>query len=245
MTQSAITQANPTWEEVIGAYVDAGLNRRDGSIVTLAESYDQARQIAEVRSVVPIRRGPTGELLNPIFKVRVAWQRTAGGGAQQFADTMPITRGDPMRVMPQDRDLSAYFASGTTGVEPPGKHRSQLIDALAVPGGASDVDPLPAEAVAADGRVIYATPFVYLGSSAATQFIALAGLVLAELQANKNHFDILISSPLTGEIPLHTHIGNLGAPTSPSIAPSASPGPTGYSVAPVPQSVESSAVKSI
>ena len=246
MVASQPTQSDPTFEDVLGAYVENGLGRQDGSIIVLLENYDAARQIAEVRAAVPVRDRVTGVLLNPIFTVRVAWPRAgSSAGAQLFADTMPLTRGDPMRVMPQDRDHSGWFASGTTGVAPRGKHRSQLVDAVAVPGGASDVDPLPAIAYAADGRVIYGDPFVYLGSSAATEFIALATQVLQELQAIKNHFDVLISSPLTGEIPLHTHIGNFGFPTSPSIAPSATPGPTGYSVAPVPQSVASTAVKSI
>lgn len=226
MTVSAITQAGPLWEEIVNAYAEAALNRRDGSIIALIESYDAARQIAEVRSVVPIRRGPAGELLNPIFTVRVAWPRTGGGGGQLFADTMPLTRGDPIRLMAQDRDLSAYFASGTTGIEPPGKHRSQFIDAVAVPGGASDVNPLPAAAVADDGRVIYGVPFVYLGSSFATSFIALADKVLTELTAIKTHVDGLSVGPGT--------FANSGGPvvgvSGPPVAPMPPPGSVGSTV---------------
>lgn len=214
------TLSDPTWEDVVAAYVEAGLDRRDGSVIALIQSYDQTRQLAEVRAVVPIKDAATTVLLNPIFTVRVAWPRAgSAAGAQLFADTMPLTRGDPMRVMPQDRDHSGWFASGITGVEPRGKHRSQMVDAVAVPGGASDVDPLPAGAVAADGRVIYGFPFVYLGSSAATEFIALATKVLTELQAIKAHVDGITVAPGTFTTPSGPVTGVSGPPIAPMPAP--------------------------
>lgn len=215
------TLSDPTWEDVVAAYVEDGLDRRDGSVIALIQSYDSARQLAEVRAVVPVKDAVTRVLLNPIFTVRVAWPRAGSAGAQLFADTWPLTRGDPMRVMPQDRDHSGWFASGITGVEPRGKHRSQMVDAVAVPGGASDVDPLPAAAVASDGRVIYGFPFVYLGSSAATDFIALAGLALGELQS-------IVTQHNT-----HTHPTPAG-PSSPPTTPMTNP-----------SSVASTVVKSI
>jgi hypothetical protein len=231
MALEQATESDPTWEDVVAAYAEAALDRRDGSIIALIESYDSARQLAEVRAVVPVKDQVTGILLNPIFTVRVAWPRAGGsGGAQLFADTMPLTRGDPMRVMPQDRDHSGWFASGTTGVEPRGKHRSQLVDAVAVPGGASDVDPLPAAAVAVDGRVIYGDPFVYLGSSLATEFVALATKVLTELQAIKAHVDGLTVSP-----------GSFTTPSGPVTGVSGPP----LVAMPAPSSVASTVVKSI
>jgi hypothetical protein len=216
MATEQATQSDPTWEDVVAAYVEAGLDRRDGSIVALVESYDPARQLAEVRAVVPVKDPVTQALLNPIFTVRVAWQRAgSAGGAQLFADTMPLTRGDPMRVMPQDRDHSGWFASGTKGVEPRGKHRSQMVDAVAIPGGASDVDPLPAAAYAADGRVIYGVPFIYMGSSAATDFIALASLVLLELDSIKGHIDGLTMTPGSFTTPSGPVTGVSGPPVNP------------------------------
>lgn len=229
MTVSAITEAAPIWEEIVNAYAEAALNRRDGSIIALIEGYDQVRQIAEVRSVVPIRRAPAGELLNPIFTVRVAWPRTGGGGGQLFADTMPLTRGDPIRLMAQDRDLSAYFASGTTGIEPPGKHRSQFIDAVAVPGGASDINPLPAAALASDGRVIYGVPFVYLGSALATFFVALDTKVEAQINALAALFNA------------HVHVETGGVTLGPGPPPLGTPPHAPFTSGPVGSTV----VKSI
>lgn len=227
MTVSAITQSDPTWEEVVNAYAEAAMNRRDGSVIALIESYDQTTQIAEVRAVVPVTRG-TQLLLRPIFRVRIAWPRTAGAGGQLFADTMPLTRGDPVRVMPQEVDHSAWFASGSVGVPPPGKHRSMHVDAVAVPGGASEATPLPAAAVASDGRVIYGFPFVYLGSGLATDFVALASLVLAELNALAALYN--------------SHIHPTGA------GPSGPPGPPPTGAPPhvyAPANVGSTVVKSI
>ncbi len=223
MTQSAITQNDPTWEEVVNAYAEAAMNRRDGSVIALIESYDQATQIAEVRAVVPVMRG--GQLLRPIFRVRIAWPRNAGLGGQLFADTMPLTRGDPVRVMPQEHDHSAWFASGSVGVPPPGKHRSMHVDAVAVPGGASEVAPLPAAAVAADGRVVYGFPFVYLGSGLATLFVAQDAKVEAQINALAALFNAHVHVE-TGGVTLGPGPTPLGTPPHPPFTS----GPVGSTV---------------
>ncbi len=222
MATEHATESDPTWEDVVAAYVESGLDRRDGSIIALVQSYDQTRQLAEVRAVVPVKDRVTGLLLNPIFTVRVAWPRAgSAASAQLFADTMPLNRGDPLRVMPQDRDHSGWFASGTTGVEPRGKHRSQLVDAVAVPGGASDVDPLPAAAVASDGRVIYGLPFVYLGSALATFFVAQDAKVEAQINALAALFNA------------HVHVETGGATLGPGPPPLGTPPHAPFTSGPV------------
>ena len=236
MTISAITEQDPTWAEVVAAYAEAGLDRRDGSIVALVVSYDSATQVAQVRPPVPIVRN--GESVGqPVFRVRVAWPRNAAG---TFADTFPLATGDPLILRALDYDHSGWFASRSQDVAPPGRHRSSFNDAVAVPGGASEADPLPAAALAADGRVIYGTPFVYLGSALATDFVALAQLVLTELGKAKADRDAMKAAFDT-----HGHT-ETGAITSQPIA-SPTPGgvPVTFPVNTSPSSVASTVVKSV
>ncbi len=113
----------------------------------------------------------------------VAWPR-----GDQFAATFPLAQGVIVQLLAQTVDSSPH-QSGSKDVAPPTKRRNQLTDSVAVPIGVDPSQPLPAAAVANDGYVIYAQPFIYLGGSNATDFVALANLTAAAFASRKTWAD--------------------------------------------------------
>ena len=215
------TEGDPTLDEVIAVYARQAIYEGDGPMLAEVLSYDAAKQTAIVQPLFHVWRGESFRRL-PGFEVPVAWPR-----GDQFALTFPLSPGVIVQLVAQTQDSSPH-RSGSKDVAPPTKRRNQVTDSVALPLGATPAAPLPSSAVAADGLVIWATPFVYLGGSTATDFVALASKVAAEL------------STIAGLYNSHVH-------TTPS-GPSGPPGtpPTGLPTHTyTPGSVGSTVVKSL
>lgn len=136
----------------------------------------------------------------PIRDVPVAFPAWPGG-----AITWPVPVGSYVMLVPQDADISAWKASGTEGQLPPDQQRScSWSDCIAIPCSLPGGSPLGATMYSALGPVI-AGANVYLVSSTAADFIALASLVDSRLTQIQAAYDA------------HTHAT---APTGPVSVPS-------------------------
>lgn len=184
-------------------------------------SYDTEAQSVEVDIGVRFsRRDPdTGERVlydpPPLPNVPVLWP--AGGGGD-FSDTCPINKGDEVWLLFAERSIDEWVISGDgTVVTPADGRRFNLSDAVAMPVRSSST--LPAEAVAEGARVIRG-PEIRLGSAGADDFVALASLVRAEIDAlwnaMENHVHpagVLLDSteaPVTGATGTTTTSGSAG-----------------------------------
>lgn len=224
------TEAAPIWEEVVAAYAAAAIDKLDGPMLARVETYD-GKHSATIKPLSPVPVNGTFSP-SPVFSIGVGWSSDAGPAAS-FAITFPLKVGSICEIVPHKYDQTPYTESASILYpEPPTERRHDLTDAIARPLSAAPGVPLPINAFASDGMVLFAQPFVYLGGADATDFVALASLANAEVLALVNYLKTLIApGGLLGQIPLHTHLSALpGVPSTPSIAPGAVPGPSGYAV---------------
>lgn len=189
----------PGLDDVIAALARHEIGQTHGPIPARVLAYDPATQRATVQAVVastdpdglpvpaPVRQG-----------VPVAWPAWSTGSI-----TWPLTVGSWVMLVPQDADVSAWAQAGTTGQAPPTPRSCAMTDVIALPlCGVPASAPLAAIGYAADGTVFNGT--VYLGGSTATDFAAMAGLVLQRLNTLQNAHDT------------HQHLetgGTTGVPT--------------------------------
>lgn len=133
-----------------------------------------------------------------LHDVPIAWPRAGG-----FSLTFPLTAGDEVLCVFSGRSLDEWkLGASRVGVQASDPRRFAVQDAIAIPMVAAAA-PLPSTAIDAAALVL-AGALVKLGDSTASDFVALASLVLDELNA------------LRGEIILHTHATGVG-PTGPAI----------------------------
>lgn len=227
------TEGTPTFEDVLLISARRAIAQGDGPMFAEVLSYDSERQRAVVKPLFHVWRGDRFQRI-PGFEVDVAWPRSGSG----FAITLPLAQGVIVQLLPQTVDSSPH-QSGSQDVAPPTKRRNQLSDAVAQPLGTQPAQPLPAAAVADDGIVIYATPFIYLGGSTATDFVALAQKVLTELAAAKADRDAMKAI-----FDVHYH-GETGAITSTPLSGPPPGVPVTFPNNTPPNSVASAVVKSL
>jgi len=177
-------------------------------------SYDSVTQKATVQPVVRGRRinratkALESYLPSPIPGVPVCFE--AGDG---WAFTGPMVEGTPVTIIFAHRSIDEWLLTGEADNLPVDLRRHASQDAIAIPGGRSFADPLPALAVDATRPVLYSVAEQLLGDSSATDFVALASLVLAELQALRNW------------AALHIHAGVLAGPANTGLVVGAPPVP--------------------
>ncbi len=189
-------------------HAEAWYQQFHAPIVGEIQTYDKATQSADVRPIVLMY--VEGEPLTTVPVLRAVPVAFPGGALTSY--TWPLAAGDKVELVPQDADIGAYVASGSVNQLPQSRRRFSLSDAVAFPMYTrSRASPLPATAVADDGAVL--AGLHYVGSSAATDFAAMAQKVLNELQQIKTDYDG------------HTHTAPAGGgltttPTNPMTAPS-------------------------
>jgi hypothetical protein len=193
------------FREVLDAHAEAWFQRYHAALVGRIETYDQARQVADISPMVLLYVEGIAPTKSPVLRdVPVAFP---GGSLTSY--TWPLVQGDPVELVPQDADFGAYFASGAVKQLPTSNRRFSLSDCIAIPHAPrSQASPLPSTAVAADGGVL--AGLHYAGGSDATDFAAMAAKVLSELQALSAWADAHIHT---------TPSGPSGVPTIPTTPP--------------------------
>lgn len=162
----------PDWPEIIRALQAQVQSRIHTALPAVIKSYDSSTQTATVELAVQLK----GSKVPPLADVPVCWP----GGAQGFLH-IPLEAGDTCMVVFAEEDFSKWWESGS--VSAPAVLERHGLHAMAIPGLRRAAMPQ----VTGDGRVtLAATDELRLGSDGATQYVALASLVAAQLTALKS-----------------------------------------------------------
>jgi len=210
------TEGNPTFMELIETAFDEYFRRFAGPMLAEVKTYNALQQTADVQPIVKIYFQDHLVSMPIIRSVPIQWP-----GGSDGALTFNLASGDIVGIIPQGVDISNWVASGTINQAAATARKLSLSDVVAIPRFRSIANPLPPTAYSVLGPVL-SGPTVFLGDSTATEFVALANLVLNELTAIKTWADTHVHSGVTpGPSPT-------GSPTVPM---------------PVPGSVEATKVK--
>lgn len=208
-----ITDIEPTLDDLLRVAFDAFFAQVNGPLPGEVQSYNQGNQTVDVLPLIQIWKDGAFVVPKVITGITVAFPQGNGGAS---SITWPLVKGDVVDLIPQGADISAWKISNVQPNQPPAsRRRFSMSDLIAIPGIRSQASTLPGTAIAADGLVIASRPFVYMGSSAATDFAALASLIDGHFLADKVWKDT------------HSHAA-LGAP--PSTASPVPPATVGSSV---------------
>ncbi len=215
----------PELNELIKANILAIVDARHVSFPATVLVYDPVTQLCNVQPSVRIYETVEGVdvplLIPPCLDCPVLFP-TGGGYVIQW----PLIAGDSVDVIVSSHDMDAWLTAGTPDTVPTSRRRGSLSDAKVwpgirpktnprlstSPGGMSmGLDSMVSEVRVQATEVVLTSPTVRLGSASATQFVALANLVLAELTNIVNKFN--------GH--QHTETGaTTGVPLIPMVAPS-------------------------
>lgn len=169
--------------EAIVATAQAQVERVRTTYPGYVVSYDRSTQTADVQVIPRMRRrDPDTDLVTyvrvPVIP-NVPVRFDSGTGWSFVGD---LSAGDPVVVHVCACSIDEWRATGNADTEPQIPRRWDFTDAFAEPGGRPNADPLPSSAYAAGAAVLRSSD-VRLGSSSATDFVALASLVSANLAA--------------------------------------------------------------
>lgn len=188
--------------DVFTAHSEATLDGINVAIPGIVVSYSAAKQTATVRPAVKIPRKVAGKFpsdeagisyqaLPDLPDVRVAWP--SGGG---YVATFPLSTNDPVMLIFSSVAFGEYILTGLVST-PKDTRKHSLGYPIAIPGGARpDTKPiLDASATemvigkdGGDPQVRIGATSITLGKGA-TDAVALASKVLAELNAIRTAFD--------------------------------------------------------
>jgi hypothetical protein len=180
---------NPSLEEVIRTAIRAALGQVHVCLPASVLSYDRTTQKATVQPAIRARYRDvaSGALLSylppPIPNVPVVWPAATGSSL-----TMDLVQGDWVTLVVAERSTDEWRSTGRTDNLAQDLRRFDWSDARAVPGGLPFVGAIPPAGVAA-GAVVLRGADVRLGDATATDFVALASLVLARLNALEAAFN--------------------------------------------------------
>jgi hypothetical protein len=220
--------ATPTMAEVFRRLVPQFLANVHTAFPVRVESYDAAKQEADVKPVL-LHITSIGERLEMPVIPHVPVLCLRGGG---FFVSVPVKPGDFGLVVICQGALDHWLRKGGVNVDPQYRRRHYLDDAVFLPVNLyPEAQPLVgahAENLVVgkdDGAQIHITPDgdVCLGTESPTDFVALAAKTATELNALKATVDALVIT-----FNLHTHLTAVyTAPVAPVPAPTATPLPLG------------------
>ena len=148
-------------------------------------AYDRTQQRADVQPVVRFsRRNRDGERVTylpaPVPNCPVVFP-----GSGSVSLTWDLASGDSCLIVFSERSIDEWLSTGEADNEPADPRRFALTDGFVIPGGRPFVDPLPAAAYASGAAVLRGAD-VRLGSSAASDAVALSSLVSGALNTLKS-----------------------------------------------------------
>ena len=178
-------------QDIIDEAIESALRELSGPVPAEVVSYDQAAQKVECKPTVPLQY--RGLVIEPptLKDVPVIQPVSSLGGL-----VLPIQAGDVVQLVVQGWDVSAWLAGQGEAVT---ARRFSISDLAAIPsysrGG------LSSDKISSNSPVLWGDP-VLIGDSTASDFVALAQKVLAELNEVKSQFDALAVT-----FGAHTHAG--------------------------------------
>lgn len=203
----------PSFAEVLKMAVRDGTARIHTSCTAIVTEYDSETQTISARLVVRSRYKDSDKnvqsVKGPILtNIPVLFPRSKGG----FGFTFPLQAGDWVLLHIAERSIAEWKATGNDDITAGDVRRFDLSDAYAYPGGQPPVDPIPSTGVDADAMVLEGDD-IRLGSSLASDFVALSSLVKARLDTLQSAHDS------------HTHLYTPGALTPIVTGPATPIGP--------------------
>jgi hypothetical protein len=173
-------------EQVIAEALEDGRARLHVSMPARVVSYDEDTQTASVQPILRSRRvdqegTSSSHQLPSIPKVPVAFPQ--GGGC---SITFPLAAGDEVLLVVAERSMDEWKQAGGGDISPKDPRRFDLSDAVALAGLSSPSTPLT-QVLA--GAMVLAANDLRLGNKTATDFVALASLVLDRLTKLQTAFD--------------------------------------------------------
>lgn len=209
----------PDLAEVLEGAINARMLDLHTMIPGRVESYDAAKQVADVAPVVrrPIRTDDDDqehEELPVISNVPVQWAR--GGG---FSLHFPIAKGDHVMLVFSEAAIAQWRESGQLS-DPGDLRRHDLSYPIAVPGISFEGAPLADAPAANEGTITVGPGGVMRVSTAGgtADFVALAAKVLAQLNALKSAINGWTPVPNDGGAALKTALSSLFASWPASVA---------------------------
>ena len=179
--------------------------------VATVESYDSAAARATVRPLHKsgtrdARTGTVAWTERPPLSVPVLWP--AGGGT---AITWPLEAGDFVLLLVCGRSLDEFSqGQGPPAIEAGDVRRNSLQDALALP---LLPRPLPADA-SAEGATVVTGDDIRLGDSTATEAVALAPPVEANLAVIRAYLAVLATAGTGGSVASSAYLAAIAAAPS-------------------------------
>lgn len=186
-----MTDSPHSLAEVLRRALDSRLLDVHVSLPGRVVSYDAAKQTATVRPMIPrVLRDAAGERvvedLPLISNVPICFPR--GGG---FFCSFPLSAGDSVMLVFAERSLDRWRSTGES-VDPADTRTHSLAGAWAYPGGfpaGDEIDDADASTMVLgkDGgpQVVVDGSHVHVGGDTSSQYVALANLVSAQLEALK------------------------------------------------------------
>lgn len=176
-------ESKPSLNELLERVYQAHAESTRGAMPATVVAYNFATQRVDVQPATQVYVEGELQALPIIQGVPVVFQ-----GGTLGSLTTPLAPGDGVWLAPAEVDMSAWLVTGTPGSPPATKRRFSLSDCVAFPGLRTTAGPLPAGSLDATATVLRSSD-VRLGGATAVNFVALANLVLAELQAIKLAYD--------------------------------------------------------
>jgi hypothetical protein len=213
--------ATPTLADLIRTGVRSITDAMHVSMPAVIQKYDPATQLCEVQPTVrlPISDGDPIKL--PVIS-NVPFLFPTGGGFTIVWTPLP---GDEVQLLCSSHAIDDWLVTGNSDQVPTSPRRFSITDAVAIPGIRSIKRPRESAVTAGTDLVIgredgaveirVSASDIKLGGPTATDFVALASLVLAELTAIKTAYDLHTHSGVT------TGPGVSGPPVAPMPAPTA------------------------
>jgi hypothetical protein len=183
MTRAGITEGRPTLEDGLRAVVQDEAQRNNGALPVKVVVHNKERNSVDVQPVIRSVVNGAAVVLPRAFDVPIRWLSNSAGASI----TIPLPPGSQGWITPAGGDTSAWFAHGTESASDVEHSQFDLSDSIFEPGSRPFTDPLPASAYS-DTDMVLAGP-VQVGSSAATELVALASLVIARLAAFGEIYD--------------------------------------------------------
>lgn len=180
--------------DAIEAAIAEHERRRFRELLCCVVEYDDTKQSAKVRPLSKVDGVTMPDIPNrPVF-----WP--AG------TITKPLAAGDLVTLHVLDFSIDEILDGQSSGdpfttTRTSSAWRGSLSNSYVVPGFKAFSSPLPSEAVDPVAAVVYHPTEVKLGDSTASQLVALADLVLAELNKIKTKFDTHTHAYIPGTLP--------------------------------------------
>jgi hypothetical protein len=188
---------SPTLGDLLAETIAAARGSINTALPATVLDYDPATQAITAKPTISGRyQDPDTDALIPVPLPAIANVPVAFPSAAGFAITWPLSPGDTVLLVFADRSMDEWKATGAQETIPADVRRFDLTDAIAITGLRPSTRPIPASGFAPSAMVLEGLD-IRLGSSAATDFVALASKVMGELVKLKSALEAHVHAGVT------------------------------------------------